>query len=102
MKNTFASFFLLLLATADPLLAEVTVTVGEISDKRTTGEFFSGLEIKLLVAGGEMAKVKAMRVTVEKATDDTGKNLLEGKKSGFRENEFAPLEKPFGPQPKLP
>lgn len=101
MKNTLGSVFLLLLTSANPLLAEVTVTVGEISDKRTTGQIFSGLEIKLLVAGAEMAKVKAMRFTIDKATDDTGKNLLDGKKSGFREDGFAPLEKPFGPKPKI-
>ena len=101
MKNTLSSVFLLILASANPLLADVSVTVGEISDKRTTGKFFSGLEIKLLVAGKEMAKVKGMKVTIEKATDDTGKNLLDGKKSGFREDEFAPLQEPFGSQPKV-
>ncbi len=102
MKNTLASVFLLVLASANPLLADVSVTVGEISDKRTTGQFFSRLEIKLLVAGKEMAKVTGMKVTIDKATDDTGKNLLDGKKSGFRENEFAPLEEPFGLQTKTP
>lgn len=101
MKTTFAPLCLFLLATAGPLCADVTVTVGEINDKRTTGEFFSGLEIKLLVSGPEMAKAKAMRCTIDKAVDDTGKNLLEGKSSGFREGEFEPLEKPFGMKPKI-
>jgi hypothetical protein len=75
--------------------AEVAVTVGEVNDKRTTGEFFSGLELKLLLAGPELADAKGVRVTVESATDDTGKNLVDPKRGAFADN-FKPLEEPFG------
>ena len=75
--------------------AEVAVTVGEVSDKRTTGEFFSGLELKLLLAGPELADAKGVRVTVDSATDDTGKNLVDPKRAAFSDD-FKPLEEPFG------
>lgn len=93
---SFATCGALLFSSVSPLLAGVAVSAGEISDKRTTGEFFSGLEIKLLISGPEMAQAKAMRCVIDKATDDLGTDLLKGRKESFREGEFAPLEKPFG------
>jgi len=90
----------LLLAAAGFAHAEIAVTVGEVSDKRTTGEFFSGLEIKLRLAGPELADVRGLRVKVASASDDTGKNLVEEKKRGMFADEFKPLEEPFGPGPK--
>ena len=76
--------------------AEVKVTVGDISDKRTTGKFFAGLEIQLKLSGPELAEAKGIRTTLKSATDDTGKALPEpenrfGSKGGFEE-----LEKAFG------
>lgn len=79
--------------------AEVTVTVGDVSDNRTTGKFFSGMEVKLLLAGPELAAAKGMRVRVATATDDSGKNLIDKEQSGFFRDEFRPLEEPFGPGP---
>lgn len=86
---------LLVIGTACLAKAEVAVTVGEVNDKRTTGEFFSGLELKLLLAGPELADVKGVRVKVDSATDDTGKNVVDSKSSAFA-NDFKPLEEPFG------
>jgi hypothetical protein len=58
-------------------------SVTEISDKRTTGKFFAGLDIKLSVLGAGIADSKGLRrVKIEKAIDDTGRNLL-------REEKFA-------------
>lgn len=53
--------------------AEVKVSVGEISDKRTTGKFFAGLDLELKLSGPELAECKGLRVVVKEAKDDTGK-----------------------------
>ena len=53
------------------------VSVSEISDKRTTGKIFAGMEIKLSVVGAGVADSKGLRrVKLDKAIDDTGRNLL--------------------------
>lgn len=90
----------LLFVVAGLAQAEIAVTVGEVSDKRSTGEFFAALEIKLLLSGAELADVKGMRLKVASATDDTGKNLVEEKKRRVFADDFKPLEEPFGPGPK--
>ncbi len=57
------------------------VSVSEISDKRTTGKFFAGLDIKLSVVGAGIADSKGLRrVKLDKAVDDTGRNLLREEK----------------------
>ena len=63
MKTTTALF--LAIAFAATLHAEVKVTPGDISDKRTTGKFFSGLDVELKVSGPELADCKGMRVVVK-------------------------------------
>ena len=86
---------LLMVATAAFARAEVGLTVGEVSDKRTTGEFFKGLEIKLELTGTELADVKGVRVKVDSAVDDTGQNLVDSKKVRVFANDFEKLEKTF-------
>jgi hypothetical protein len=54
----------------------VLVTTGTVEDRRTTGQFFGGLEIELKVTGDDLADAKASRVLVKKAVDATGKDLL--------------------------
>lgn len=76
--------------------AEVTLTVGEINDKRTTGEFFAGLEIALKLSGPELAEAKGMRVNVKSASDDTGKALPEPKNKFRGKDEFEKLQKGMG------
>jgi len=80
--------------------AEAVLRLGEVSDKRTTGQFFAGLEIKLLVSGAEVVAAKGMRVKVESATDDTGKKLGKSKNHMGSDDNFKPLEEPFGQGPK--
>ena len=75
--------------------AEVKVSVGEISDKRTTGKFFAGLELKLAVSGPELAEAKGIRTVVKSATDDTGKPLAE-QEDKFSSGGFEELQKAFG------
>jgi hypothetical protein len=57
------------------------VSVSEISDKRTSGKFFAGLELKLSVVGAGIADSKGLRrVKIDKAIDDTGRSLLREEK----------------------
>jgi hypothetical protein len=90
----------ILIATATLLHAEITVSVGVVEDKRSTGEFFSGLDIKLLLSGPELADAKGLRVKLISATDDTGTNLADEKKRRMFSDDFKPLAEPFGPGPK--
>lgn len=90
----------LLVVVTNLVHAEATVTLGEVSDKRTTGQFFAGLEIKLLVAGPGLAEAKGMRVKLESAADDTGKKLGTSKNRMGSDDDFKPLEQAFGPGPK--
>ena len=91
-----ALFFSILFAIAGIAHAEVVVRVGEISDKRTTGKFFAGLEIKLLISGAQLADAKGMRVKVESAIDQTGKDITSGGNKAVFGDEFEPLAEPFG------
>jgi hypothetical protein len=59
-----------------PLAAQVLVTTGTVEDRRTTGQFFGGLEIELKLTGDDLADAKASRVLVKKAVDATGRDLL--------------------------
>jgi hypothetical protein len=70
-----------------PADAEVQVMVGEISDRRTTGEFFSGLQVQLKILGDILADAKFIRLVVEAALDETGRNLVdeENREPDFKE-----------------
>jgi hypothetical protein len=80
---------------AGTALAEVKVSTGDISDKRTTGKFFAGLELELKLSGPELLEAKGIRTTVKSATDDTGKPLPE-KENRFSSDGFEELQKGFG------
>jgi len=81
----------LALAVVAPLSAEtkkgggsgatpVDATVSQIHDRRTTTSF-SQLSISLELAGTKMSEVSAARVTILKAVDDTGGDLVDPKAS---------------------
>jgi hypothetical protein len=56
---------------------EVEIAVGEVTDTRTTGEFFSGCEVNLKVQGDAVSNSLGIRATrLNLAVDDTGQNLL--------------------------
>jgi hypothetical protein len=93
MKPLLSTATALFLAHA--AFAEVKLTVGDISDKRTTGKFFSGLEIELKLSGPELAEAKGIRTTVKDATDDTGKALKKAEER-FGGDGFEELQKAFG------
>ncbi|MEQ1852679.1 MAG: hypothetical protein ABMA01_13945, partial [Chthoniobacteraceae bacterium] len=75
--------------------AEVKLTVGDISDRRTTGKFFAGLEIELKLSGPELAEAKGIRTLIKGATDDAG-NALPKKEDRFGSDGFEELQKAFG------
>ena len=80
---------------AQAAFAGVTATVGEISDKRTTGKFFAGLEIELKLNGPELANAKGVRTIVTAAMDDAG-NPLAKKENRFAADGFEELRRGFG------
>lgn len=62
--------------------------VGEIKDNRSTGQFFNELEIEIKMIGDDLETYNAVRPRIDKAVDDTGKNLVDASKV---ENDFAEL-----------
>lgn len=73
---------------------DVRVMVGEITDKRTTGQFFSECEVQLKVIGDAVAESLGVRtVRVRSAVDDTGRDLL-------RADEDKPSSDSVGDEPK--
>lgn len=76
--------------------ADVKVTVAQVTDNRTTGDFFKGLELTLKLAGPELAEAKGMKIAITEAKDDAGTDISKIQKFGFDGNGFDPLEKGFG------
>jgi hypothetical protein len=75
----FSLFTLSAVALAAPPL---TVSAGDITDRRRNDNFFGGLEIELKIGGDGAADVRGARALVRKAEDETGRNLLkEGAKT---------------------
>lgn len=70
---------------------DLRVSVGDLEDRRSTGEHFNRLEVKLKLSGGDLAQGKAVKVDVSKAVDDTGRDLLKNDDSFFRD-EYKPIE----------
>lgn len=59
----------------------VHVMVSEVSDRRTTGQFFAGSEIKLKLVGDALGDIRGVRrIQITKAVDDTGRNLVTDEK----------------------
>jgi hypothetical protein len=61
---------------------DVKAVVTEVNDRRSTGQFFNDLEVKLKLLGDDAASVRGIRTAVRTAVDDTGRNLLSGEKKG--------------------
>jgi hypothetical protein len=58
---------------------DVRVTVDEVKDSRTTGQFFASLEIKLKLMSDSLDGVERLRAHVARAVDDTGRDLIDPK-----------------------
>lgn len=63
-------------ALGSAVVAQVRVMPGDVKDTRRTNGFFNKLEVELKVFGDVLAQAKGIRYTVEKAVDETGKNLI--------------------------
>ena len=61
--------------------AQVRVLEGSVAESRRNDAFSSALQVELKVVGDALKDARGIRVTVEKAIDETGKNLLEEKKA---------------------
>lgn len=55
---------------------DIKINVGDVKDSRTTGQFFAGLEIDLQFLGDALEDVKSMQCIINKAVDDTERDLL--------------------------
>ena len=67
------------IAAALPGPAGVTVTAGDITDRRRNDNTFAGLEVELKLAGEAGGGVRGARAVLQKAVDDTGRSLLKEK-----------------------
>lgn len=77
--------FICLAASASADAIDVRVSVSEVSDRRSTGQFFNNLEVKLKLTGDDAAEIKGINTVITSAVDDTRRNLLspEKNRSGF-------------------
>jgi hypothetical protein len=81
-------------AAAPPAKASgVSVSPGDVTDRRRNDNVFSSLEIELKVTGEGAAGARGARAMIEKAVDDTGRNLV---KEGGSPDDFS---KASGDQP---
>lgn len=55
----------------------ITPQVGDVSDQRTTGQFFAELGVDIKLLGDDASDVKSLHIDIDKAEDDTGKNLID-------------------------
>jgi hypothetical protein len=63
-------------ASAQRSAPDVRVLVGDITDKRTTGQFFAECEVELKIIGDTVADSLGLRaVRIRSAVDDTGRDL---------------------------
>ncbi len=85
MKKIILGIILTLIASS-VYADDVKVSVSEVRDSRTTGQFFAGLEVKLKAMGDIIADAKGIRLNIIKAVDDTGRDLL--KKDSMRSSDF--------------
>jgi hypothetical protein len=76
----------------------LTVSAGDITDRRRNDNFFGGLEIELKIGGDGAADVRGARALVKKAEDETGRNLL---KEGGKTPEFETSMSNTSPSLKL-
>ncbi len=84
MKRLLISIAIILIA-SPAFAADVNVSVSEVKDSRTTGQFFAGLEIKFKIMGDALSDARGVKLAVAKATDDTGRDLIKKDESGSRD-----------------
>ena len=96
---------ILLIASALPAADDVKVSPGVVEDQRFTDERFGGLSVGLVLKGGAVADVKAIRVRVKSAKDDVGTVLYKPEKDekpkDFEDFSTSTGLGPAGPQAHL-
>ncbi len=89
---------ILLIVTSPATFAQVRVMPAEVKETRRTDGFFNKLEVELKLVGDAMAEAKGIRVILEKAVDETGRDLLDPEK---KSDEFEDLSSSFGGRDKI-
>jgi hypothetical protein len=80
-KYTLLPSLLLLLFFLNINAQDIKIKIGDIKDSRTTGQFFAGLEIDLQFLGDALEDVKSMQCTINKAVDDTERDLIKSEET---------------------
>lgn len=96
--NRLLIIVLVLFCAATSHAESVRLSVSEVKDTRSTGEFFNELEMKCKLTGDDVADIKGFRATVEKAEDDTGRNIL---KTDERSEDFEIVQERNSALPSL-
>jgi hypothetical protein len=99
MTNTFRkkqAVGVSLLFAAMAAHGEIKVAVDAVDDHRATEKMMSSLGVDLLLSGKEITKINSYKVEIEKAVDDTGKNLINKDRFSSNDDSFSELKKPFG------
>lgn len=86
MIRHFFATITLLVAAATVQAADVRLSVTEVTDSRSTGQFHNGLDIRLKLTGDDVSSVKGIRTVFAKVVDETGRNLL---KEESQEKDFS-------------
>jgi len=84
MKLQTVSFVLIstiALSLSTSLNAQVQAQIGDVTDSRTTGQFFAGLDVKIKLLGDSVGDAVSMRTVIKTAVDDTGRDLLDREKT---------------------
>jgi hypothetical protein len=89
LKVRIAQVVALLVLASTAVLAQVRVMPGEVKDTRRTDGFFNKLEVEMKVVGDVLSDAKGVRVSVTKAVDETGKDLVPEKE---KEKEFEEVD----------
>jgi hypothetical protein len=72
---------------------QVRVLPSEIKETRTTGSFFGGLEVELKVMGDLLSDAKAIRLLLDTAVDETGRNIVNEKETETDFKEISEYER---------
>jgi len=76
------------LALASDGFGQAKVAAGDVKDIRRSDGFFNNLDVQLKINGEALVGAKGIRVSVSKALDDTGKNLIKEEKQVKRFEEL--------------
>jgi len=98
ISNLLILTVMLLILLPAGAVAQVRVMPAEVRETRRTDGFFNKLEIELKLIGDAMNEAKGIRVILDKAVDDTGRDLLNPEK---KSDEFDDISSSFGNREKI-